>query len=346
MSFRKLPPGIVKKELQYDLIGKDSQRGITLSYGWLANQCGHCMLGFIPTHLVYLLLVKVFHVKGASWKAALIIAGLWTLFEIYNVVKPLKKQKAEGALFEPDWKNIIHDTLTDLGFFTLGALLAGLLLGFNWYLLVGLLMVVYVLIAPSKHWYLTKMFQQAAEYPFQFRLSQWKLDMEEDDRKTILEFLRKPKGGYHLLIAGAYKTGKTSLAVAIANEWSIQHRTVKYATAMKLFSWMTEADLEEPTVPSSLWNWRSADCLVIDDINTGLPHSGELISPAVFMKHLQEGDYTTQNLEALRQLNTVWVLGDIASVSVQTLQSCWRQMILTMDIPADKIMQINLTHSA
>lgn len=101
MSYQ-LPAAIVKKQLHYDLIGKDSQRGITLSYGWLANQCGHCMLGYIPTHLLYLLLAKVFHVSGASWKAAISIAICWTGFEIYNVVKPLSRQKKEGALFEPD----------------------------------------------------------------------------------------------------------------------------------------------------------------------------------------------------------------------------------------------------
>ncbi len=339
----QLPAAIVKKQLHYDLIGKDSQRGITLSYGWLANQCGHCMLGYIPTHLVYLLLAKLFHVNGASWKAAVIITICWTGFEIYNVVKPLSQQKKEGALFEPDWKNIIHDTATDLGFFATGALLAGLFLGFNWYLLAGLLMVAFVLVSPSKHWYHTKIFQQAAEFPFQFRLSQWKYNLDETDSKTVLQFLDLPKAGYHLLISGAYKTGKTSLAVAIANEWSIQHRTAKYATAIKLFSWMIEPDSSEPTVPSNLWNWRNADCLIIDDLNTGLPHSGEFISPAVFVQHMNEGNYAAQNLEALQQLNTIWVLGEIASVSAQTLQNSWQHMLSGMGIPADRIIQIDLS---
>lgn len=341
----QLPAAIVKKQLHYDLIGKDSQRGITLSYGWLANQCGHCMLGFIPTHMLYLLFSRVFHVRGASWKAAVWIALFWTLFEIYNVVKPLSQQKKEGALFEPDWKNIIHDTATDLGFFTTGALLAGLLLGFNWYLLAGLFIVIFVLASPSKHWYHTKMFQQAAEYPFQFRLSQWKWNMNEAERAMVLEFLERPKAGYHLLISGPYKTGKTSLAVAIANEWSIRHRTAKYATAIKLFSWMIEPDSSEYAVPSHLWSWRKADCLVIDDLNTGLPHSGELISPAVFIQHMNEGNYAARNLEALQELNTIWVLGEIASVSVQTLQNSWQQMLTGMGIPAGKIIQIDLTPS-
>jgi len=345
MSYQ-LPAAIVKKQLHYDLIGKDSQRGITLSYGWLANQCGHCMLGFIPTHLLYLLLSRVLQVKHASWKAAVLISLFWTLFEIYNVVKPLSQQKKEGVLFEPDWKNIIHDTATDLGFFATGSLFAGILLGFNWFLLAGLFLIIFILIAPSRHWYHTKIFQQAAEYPFQFRLSQWKWNMKEADRQTVVAFLQKPKNGYHLLVTGAYKTGKTSLAVAMANESSIRHRTCKYATAMKLFSWMIESDSSTPSVPSNLWNWRQADCLVIDDLNTGLPHSGELISPAIFMKHMNEGHYAAQNLEALRQLNTIWVLGDIASVSAQSLQNSWHHMLTGMGIPDEKIAQIDLSHSA
>ena len=345
MSYQ-LPAAVVKKQLHYDLIGKDSQRGITLSYGWLANQCGHCMLGYIPTHLLYLLLSKWLSVKGAAWKAAVIIAVIWTLFEIYNVVKPLQQQKKEGSLFEPDWKNIIHDTATDLGFFTFGALLAGLLLGFNWYLLIAILVLCFILFPASKHWYYTKIFQQAAEYPFQFRLSQWKWNMKEADRTVVLKFLEQRKSGYHLLLSGAYKTGKTSLGVAIANEWSIQHRTSKYATAMKLFSWMIEPGQSEPRVPSELWNWRNADCLVIDDLNTGLPHSGELISPSCFLQHMQEGNYAAQNIEALQQMNTVWVLGDIVSVSAQKLQNSWQQMLMEMGIPADKILHIDLSQPA
>ena len=108
MPFR-LSATTVKAQLRYDLIGKDSQRGITLSYGWLANQCGHCMLGYIPTHLIYLLLYYCFNLENATWLSALIVSLILTIFEYINVRKPLKQQKQAGALFEPDWKNIIHE---------------------------------------------------------------------------------------------------------------------------------------------------------------------------------------------------------------------------------------------
>ncbi len=43
----------VLKQLKDDLIGKDSYRGVTLTYTWLANQFGHFSLGFIPTCFIW-----------------------------------------------------------------------------------------------------------------------------------------------------------------------------------------------------------------------------------------------------------------------------------------------------
>lgn len=342
MQFR-LSAKIVKAQLTYDLIGKDSQRGITLSYGWLANQCGHCMLGYIPTHLIYLLLHYWFQLDSATWLSALIVSLIWTIFEYINVRKPLKKQKEEGALFEPDWKNIIHDTSTDLGFFIFGALLAAIVLGGTWILSVILLILCLILYPASKKWYHTKIFQQAAEYPIQFRLSQWKWKMNDEDKETVLAFVQQKSSGKHLLISGEYKTGKTSLSVAIANELSIQHHTCKYTTAVKLFSSFVEANPVEPQVPGNIWGWRTAEYLVIDDINTGLPNTGELISPETFLQHLKTGNYGADNMQALKKSNVIWVLGDVTSIGVKTLQSTWKQMLGDLGIPEDRITHIHLS---
>lgn len=338
----RLPAAVVRSQLKYDLIGKDSQRGITLSYGWLANQCGHCMLGYIPTHLLYLLLANCFNVTGAAWIASLSISIVWLLFEIYNVVKPLRQQKKDGSLFEPDWKNIVYDTATDLGFFTFGALLAGFLLGPSWGLGIALFLLCMIVDPACKYWYHTKIFQQAAEYPFQFRLSQWNCLMDETGFETVRSFLKQPKQGKHLLISGAYRSGKTSLAVAIANELSIQHRPCKYVTAMKLFSWMVEPNSPKPEVPSNIWGWRKADCLVIDDINTGLEHSNELISPAVFLEHIHTGDFSAENIEALKKINTIWVLGDVSEMTAKALENSWEKMLINLGVPASAITQIHL----
>lgn len=344
MQFR-LSAKTVKSQLTYDLIGKDSQRGITLSYGWLANQCGHCMLGYIPTHLIYLLLHYCFELDSATWLSALIVSLIWTIFEYINVRKPLKKQKEEGALFEPDWTNIIHDTITDLGFFIFGALLAAIVLGGSWVLSIILLILCLFLYPASKKWYHTKMFQQAAEYPIQFRLSQWKWKMNTDDKEKVLAFIQQKQSGKHLLISGEYKTGKTSLSVAIANELSIQHHTCKYTTAIKLFSSFVEANPVEPQVPGNIWGWRTADYLVIDDINTGLPNTGELISPEIFLQHLKAGNYGSDNMHALKKSNVIWVLGDVTTIGVKTLQSTWKQMLTNLGIPGDSITHIHLSKS-
>lgn len=344
MQFR-LSAKTVKAQLNYDLIGKDSQRGITLSYGWLANQCGHCMLGYIPTHLIYLLLHYCLKVDGATWISALIVSLIWTIFEYINVRKPLKKQKEEGALFEPDWKNIIHDTVTDLGFFIFGSLLAAIVLGGSWLLSIILLILCLFLYPASKKWYHTKIFQQAAEYPIQFRLSQWKWKMNADDKEKVLAFIQQKQSGKHLLISGEYKTGKTSLSVAIANELSIQHYTCKYTTAVKLFSSFVEADPIEPQVPGNIWGWRKAHYLVIDDINTGLPGASELISPETFLKHVQSGNYGTENVHALKQLNVIWVLGDVSSIGVMSLQSTWKQMLHQLGVSPEHITHIHLNRS-
>jgi len=344
MQFR-LSTKTVKAQLNYDLIGKDSQRGITLSYGWLANQCGHCMLGYIPTHLIYLLLHYCFHINSATWLAALIVSVIWTVFEYINVRKPLKKQKEEGALFEPDWKNIIHDTVTDLGFFIFGALLAAIVLGGSWILSIIILVLCFFLYPASKKWYHTKIFQQAAEYPIQFRLSQWKWEMQEENKEKVLAFLSNKESGKHLLISGEYKTGKTSLAVAIANESSIQQYACKYTTAIKLFSSFVEPDPINPEVPGNIWGWRKAHCVVIDDINTGLPGASELISPETFLKHMQSGNYGTANKNAFKQLNVIWVLGDVSSIGVMALQSTWKHMLSQLGVPSDSITHIHLSRS-
>ena len=344
MLFR-LSAKTVKAQLKYDLIGKDSQRGITLSYGWLANQCGHCMLGYIPTHLIYLLLHYCFKLDGAAWLSALIVSLIWTIFEYLNVRKPLKKQKEEGALFEPDWKNIIHDTVTDLGFFIFGALFAAIVLGGSWILSIIILMLCLMLYPASKKWYHTKIFQQAAEYPIQFRLSQWKWKMEEADKEKVLAFLTEKNAGRHLLISGEYKSGKTSLAVAIANELSIQHHACKYTTAIKLFSSFVEPNPPEPQVPGNIWGWRKAHYLVIDDINTGLPGAAELISPETFLQHLQSGNYAIENINSLKQLNVIWVLGDVSSVGIMTLQSTWKAMLQQLGILAENMTHIHLNRS-
>jgi hypothetical protein len=93
----------IMHQLKADLIGKDSYRGVTLSYSWLANQFGHLALGFIPTLLVFKALLKC-RDAGFAWTWAPVIVSLtWFLFESYNFLGPLlfKKQSKSKLLFVP-----------------------------------------------------------------------------------------------------------------------------------------------------------------------------------------------------------------------------------------------------
>lgn len=43
----------IRNQLKADLIGKDSYRGVTLTYSWLANQFGHFSLGYAYTDSLF-----------------------------------------------------------------------------------------------------------------------------------------------------------------------------------------------------------------------------------------------------------------------------------------------------
>ncbi|MGH2647629.1 MAG: hypothetical protein ACRDE8_08685, partial [Ginsengibacter sp.] len=78
-----------RNQLKADLIGKDSYRGVTLTYTWLANQFGHISLGFIPTFILYIVLSKYYSEEPASFLAAALISAAWLIFETFNFLGPL-----------------------------------------------------------------------------------------------------------------------------------------------------------------------------------------------------------------------------------------------------------------
>ncbi|MGJ8661577.1 MAG: ATP-binding protein, partial [Bacteroidota bacterium] len=78
----------VLKQLKADAIGKDSHRGVTLTYSWLANQFGHFSLGFIPTILISPFILKYFNFENSALTSAYIVSLFWLLFESYNFLGP------------------------------------------------------------------------------------------------------------------------------------------------------------------------------------------------------------------------------------------------------------------
>ncbi|MFM2358608.1 MAG: hypothetical protein RLY16_601 [Bacteroidota bacterium] len=332
------------RQLKADLIGKDSHRGVSLTYAWLANQFGHFSLGFFPTLILYRFLkVDTDSHARVAFTCSLYIGLAWLVFELFNFLGPLlfKKNTASKLLFvpgkqqqfSPAWANIAFDTFTDVCFFVLGAFAAGehLYAQTNgWYVLgVTLLVVVY----PAYYWYRTKIYLQNAQYPYQFRLSQWDYPIGSAEKQTVLEFLKDTSAYQHLLIFGAVNSGKTGLAVAIATECSFKQKACTYLTAFKLFAFL------QPQAPATitLWNWQNAELLVIDDINPGQPVPDDIVTPTLF---LQQIDRQPENRQHLISKKVIWVLGYDAPADVQEAQ--WRQLLMTIGVHQSAIVSIHL----
>lgn len=336
----------IRQQLLADLIGKDSHRGITLTYAWLANQFGHFSLGFIPAFLLFQWLQYKMPGHRAAFWAAIIICLVWLLFEAFNFLWPLWKQGQRNKSsavhpFPPAWRNIAFDTATDLLFFWTGALSVSLLLHYNKWLLMALVIVVVVLaVYPVRYWFVTKMYLQTAGYPFQFRLNQWNFKLDDQQKTAVLEFVGHKGTGRHLLIYGPKGSGKTSLGVAIATERSIRHCACSYTTGVKLYSRFFEP-VERPDRGLPLWDWRSCTTLVIDDINPGEPIKKDIVSPADFMQFLNTYTSNPDNCKTLASANVIWIMG--TEMSPAAIDATWHKMLLDLGIPSNQIVSIPLS---
>lgn len=327
----------ILQQLQFDLIGKDSYRGITLTYTWLANQFGHLALGFIPTILAYQILKNYFNSSHLNLFTAIGISFLWLSFESYNFLGPLLKN-ANEYVFKPDLVNVAFDTATDICFFMMGAFIAGITIQYSQTLLVIIGTLFLTLTYPSYYWYTTKMYQQEAKFPFQFRLSQWKNKLDENTKYIIHDFVNNTQNGKHLLLFGAYKSGKTSLSVAIANEQSIKHKKALYTSATKLYNLFFEPELSSEQIRiTNLWTWRNTDYLIIDDINPSLKMDQGIINPTTFYELLNNKQFGKLNIEVIQKTNIIWVLGE----NYSSLND-WQDMLISLGIPKKQINTIYL----
>jgi hypothetical protein len=326
----------VLNQLKADLIGKDSYRGVTLTYSWLANQFGHFALGFIPTIILNKIFIKYTTIQHPSIKSAICIALAWLLFELYNFLGPLLLKKSSNTKyqFQPAWGNIAFDTFTDVCFFAFGAFTASLFLIYATKILIILIVLVLILAYPIKYWYTTKMYLQYANYPFQYRLSQFDGDINDEDKKTVQQFLGNKQNNQHLFVFGNKGSGKTSIAVAMGTELSIQHNACTYITGVKLYPMFYE---EETVVQMhELWNWRKASFLLIDDINPGNPITNEIVTPQTFLSFVDAVNANNSNNRAtLTNKNIIWVLGNDDFTN-------WQNMLLQMGVSTNNISSINL----
>jgi hypothetical protein len=345
-----IPVSAILRQLKADLIGKDSYRGVTLSYSWLANQFGHFGLGFIPAFIVYKILLLWWPAREAALWAAVGVSFAWLAFEIINFLGPLlshqqkkRKRTAKGDYtFQPAWGNVAFDTATDVLFFSLGAFTASVLLYWSSLTFIVVMTIALILVYPSYYWYVTKLYLQTAQYPFHFRLSQWNFEMPDDKKEIIQQFKNNKDKGMHLLIFGAKGCGKTSLGVAVATEHSITHRCCIYTTGIKLYGLFFDPFSPKKEKDGPLWNWRACTTLVIDDINPGEPVKEDIVSPRSFIQFLDNyGSVNQVNRDTLKRTNVIWILG----TEVQPVNTAgkWRQMLLNeLGIDENKILCLYL----
>ncbi|MCW3105679.1 MAG: ATP-binding protein [Segetibacter sp.] len=339
-------------QLKADLIGKDSYRGVTLTYSWLANQFGHFSLGFVPTLLLYRFLLKKYGFDSAAKWAPIIVAGTWIAFETYNFLGPLlsKKQsksklvfvakKQEPYTFKPAWGNVAFDTITDLGYFSLGAFCCAHIFSQYTSHCIVIWSLIIALLYPSFYWFRTKMFLQVPKFPFQFRLSQWDNSIDEAGADNVKKFLAaKEKDGMQLLVFGTKNSGKTSLAVGIATELSIKKNPSVYTTATKLYSMFAESADPAPEV-GFLWGWRGSSVFVIDDINPGEPITEEIVDAKTFQAYLDAPSPAIDNRKAILEKNVIWVLGTLDPE--KNMLQPWIDMLKDIGVKEDRILHVDL----
>ena len=339
----------ILKQLKDDAIGKDAHRGITLTYAWLANQFGHISLGFIPSYLVF------YFSNFNAVKSAIYVSVFWLLFELYNFLGPLlskSESKSEMVFipkkstytFKPKWNNLAFDTFTDVCFFAFGAFLFSLLItqGANNIVLITLFILAIYLLFATRYWFVTKMYQFYARFPFQFRLSQWDFNINADNKRKVEQFKNSSKrAGNHLLIYGALSTGKTSLGVGILNELSIKNNSCLYVNAFKMFNYFFN-DEDDVLEEYEIWNWKTANFLMIDDINPSEPIQDELISPEKLLSFIDTlKPINKVNRNILRNKNIIWVLGNKQPININ-YEDSWKKMLLEIGIQEEKITTISL----
>ncbi|MBL7729662.1 MAG: hypothetical protein JNM88_00675 [Chitinophagaceae bacterium] len=347
--WNRIPARDIFDQLRQDLKGKDAYRGVTLSYAWLANQFGHFALGFIPATVGYLLFSN--HRKD-NWLAslpALAVWALWMMFELWNFISSVNKQ-GKHPVVEKTGTNIFYharrwhfwgDLFTDIGFFGLGALLAYVAFAQSLWGVMAAIAVACFLAFASYYWYGAKIYLQRAQYPFQFRLSQWNRDMSQANKDAINQFMEAEFSGMQLLVLGEDDDEKIKLCVGIGSEISYGQKKCRYLTAMKAFECFCREEAKEAADSEKFtWNWQEAALLIIDDINPSHAKLREFITPADFLSMIDqyEGE---RNRKLLREKKVIWMLGNETPDGAE--QRGWEEMLVSIGVSRDNIRTVNLS---
>lgn len=324
-----------------DWFGKEVQTGYTYSYIWMANQFGHFNLGFLFTFFIIWIADFFSPFKPYGWYIAVPVSQfvLWVGKEIYDYREAVKEAKKHKN-FPVNKKDIALDAATAVLFISFGLVTAYLSMVHFWLGLISFLLVLLLALLPGRYWLLRKMCFQQAGLPFQYRLSDFPIKIDESTREKIIDFYQLKGDWKILLIFGPRKSGKSSLAAGIGTEHTFAVGTAFYST---LFKFIQKFDAGNDPVKSEgqiYYPWRKADIVIVDDVESGIP-GFDIVSPLYVERALTELPNSKENLDALTMHKSVWVLGDYTDLKG------WEETFIKLGIAVkNEIGHVKLERSA
>jgi hypothetical protein len=286
-------------------------------------------------------------INGSYW--IFIGVGLfWLLFETYNYYTSVFKHpdyaftkfKIKSFPFKPSWGNLIYDLITDIGFFWLGAFLAGSFYVLNLFESLVVILPFALLLIPSAYWYTTRMYIQQAGYPVQYRLSQWDIEVDDAVKMGVHKFRYAEFSGTHLMIFGNDSTINSMLGIAIANEMSFKHKKCTYINAMELCDLFgKQAANQRFFKPKPSWQWNTANFLVIDDITVTDPQINH-IETTEFFNSLCHNQFKERNLNVILEKKIIWIFG--ADTAEKSKEEKWVSLLREIGVKEKNIITIHV----
>ena len=191
------------KQFRMDMKGKDSFRGISLSYGWLANQTGHIALGFFTGLLLlllfniglngighgwlsypaqiwgylvillwYILMIPLWLIHwmfGIQINVTIVVFAYWSTIAFWVFIEALNTYVPLSQINNPfglKWSNLINDVFIDLQFFFVGAALFAITMEYRSVYLFHLALFVIIIIRIGLLWYHKRFLSRYRDFRF------------------------------------------------------------------------------------------------------------------------------------------------------------------------------------
>jgi hypothetical protein len=255
------------------------------------------------------------------------IVGIWE----WRAYRASVRDAAAAGGFKLNVELLGRNALAATAYMAFGGIAgASIALGL-WYSLLVFAGMAALAIRYSTYWIRQKIVWQCAGLPYLTRMANIKLLI--DDPVAIAETVEKldrllaggellasgrlpascaPPDGEprQVIISGPVGVGKTELATAIATEFAFNGHRCRYLTFGKLVETMIPAPAAPTTDdlgPTNIlyWPWRTAQVLVIDDIDPGARQ--DFMEPADFAWIMTSLDPAQRGYIGTR--HTIWVLG-------------------------------------